>query len=74
MRPVIVTTAYQLFLDTVTLESTPYDHPEFHNMYAKECQLFDLMRQFTDEESTLYVQLLCEWREKNFTQFEIDRY
>ena len=64
MTTSIATQAFQLYVDTFALESTPYDHPEFHNMYAKECQLFDLMRQFTPEDSTLYAQLICEWNAK----------
>ena len=54
MRNVLVTTALQLYIDTIPLESIPYDDPEFHNLYAKECQLFDLMRQMTWEEGEEY--------------------
>ena len=61
MNKELVTTAYQLYVDTFDLESMEYDDPRFHDLYSKECQLFDLMRKFTPEESTLYVQLICEW-------------
>jgi hypothetical protein len=30
------------------------DHPEFHNLYAKECQLFDLLRQMDWSEGEEY--------------------
>ena len=54
MRHVLVTTAYQLYIDTVPMEAMPADHPEFHDLYAKECQLFDLLRQMSWEEGEEY--------------------
>lgn len=64
MRSVIVTTAYQLFLDTVSLDRMDTDHPEFHNLYAKECQLFDLLRQMDQEESREYKTLTLQYQAK----------
>lgn len=54
MRNVLVTTALQLYIDTVSLESMDVNHPEFHNLYAKECQLFDLLRQMDWQEGEEY--------------------
>lgn len=54
MRNVLVTTALQLYIDTLPLEEMSVDHPEFHNLYSKECQLFDLLRQMDWEEGEEY--------------------
>ena len=54
MRQTLVTTAFQLYVDTIDLETMNTDDPKFHDLYAKECQLFDLMRQMIWEESEEY--------------------
>ena len=45
MNQALITTAFQLYVDTVPLENMSVDDPKFHDLYSKECQLFDLMRQ-----------------------------
>lgn len=54
MRDVLISTAFELYIDTVSLEGMSTDHPEFHNLYAKECQLFDLLRQMDWQEGEEY--------------------
>jgi len=54
MNQALVTTAFQLYVDTVPMATMSADHPDFHDLYSKECQLFDLMRQFDWQESEEY--------------------
>lgn len=56
MRNVIVTTALELYIETLPLEGDGVDvsSQEFHDLYAKECQLFDLLRQMSWEEGEEY--------------------
>jgi hypothetical protein len=54
MRNVLISTALELYIETLPLEGMSTDHPEFHNLYSKECQLFDTMRQMSWEEGEEY--------------------
>lgn len=56
--------AYDLFIETLALETTDIntDSHKWHDLYSKECELFDMMRRFTTEETMEYAQLMCEWR------------
>ena len=54
MNKDLITTAFQLYVETVPLENMSVDHPEFHDLYSKECQLFDLLRKMDWEESEEY--------------------
>ena len=54
MRNVLISTAFELYIETLPLEGMSTDHPEFHNLYAKECQLFDLLRQMDWQEGEEY--------------------
>jgi hypothetical protein len=56
MRHVLVTTAYQLYIDTLELETTDIntESHKWHDLYSKECQLFDLLRQMSWEEGEEY--------------------
>ena len=58
----IVTQAFNLFVETLPLATTCINTKshKWHDLYSKECQLFDLMRQFTPEDSTEYKRLLKE--------------
>ena len=52
--------AYDLFIETLALESTDIntESHKWHDLYSKECQLFDLMRKFTPAEMVEYKRLL----------------
>jgi hypothetical protein len=56
MRNVIVTTALQLYIDTLELETTDInaESHKWHELYSKECQLFDTLRQMSWEEGEEY--------------------
>lgn len=56
MRNELVTTALELYIETLPLDAEGCDlvGQAFHDLYAKECQLFDLMRQMTWEEGEEY--------------------
>jgi hypothetical protein len=54
MDETLIAEAVQLYIDTVALETMDADHPEFQELYAKECQLFDLLRKMNWEESEEY--------------------
>jgi len=62
MTTSIATQAFELWVETLALETTDIntESAKWHDLYSKECQLFDLLRQFTPEDSTLYAQLICE--------------
>jgi hypothetical protein len=50
MNEALITTSFQLYVATVPLETMSADHPEFHDLYSKECQLFNLLRQMDWQE------------------------
>ena len=58
--------AYDLFIETLPLDTLDINDPvqaaEFHDLYAKECQLFGVMRQFSYAENMEYVRLMRQWR------------
>jgi hypothetical protein len=62
MTSSIVTQAFNLFVETLPLDTldvnNPWQSAQWHDLYSKECQLFDLMRQFTPEEMMEYKRLL----------------
>lgn len=56
MRNELVTTALELYIETLPLDAEGCDivGQAFHDLYAKECRLFDLLRQMTWEEGEEY--------------------
>lgn len=62
MTQSIAMQAFELWLETLALETTDIDteSDKWYNLYDKECKLFELLRKFTPEDSTLYAKLLCE--------------
>jgi hypothetical protein len=62
MTPVIVTTALALLIETLPLDTMDVDHPQFHHLYSLECQLFDTLRQMTEEQEELYLSLTQSYR------------
>lgn len=56
MRLTLITTALQLYIETLPLEAEGVDitGQAFHDLYAKECQLFDLLRQMDWAEGEEY--------------------
>lgn len=64
MTTSIATQAFELWVETLALETTDIntESAKWHDLYSKECELFGLMRKFTPEDSTLYAQLICEWK------------
>lgn len=64
MKKSIATQAFELWVETLALETTDIntDSVNWMDLFEKECKLFELMRQFTPEDSTLYAQLICEYK------------
>ena len=58
MTQSIVAKAFNLYLETADLSTMDADDARFYELYEKECQLFDLMRKFTPEESKEYRELV----------------
>jgi hypothetical protein len=50
----LIITALELYIETVPLEGMSVDHPDFHDLYSKECQLFNVLRQMNWEEGEEY--------------------
>jgi hypothetical protein len=53
----LVQEAFELFVETMPLETMPLnDETSFvwHDLYSKECKIFDLLRRMTDEEKDAY--------------------
>ena len=50
----LVQDAVNLFIETRSLESMDAEHPMFEELYQKECQLYVLFGQMTEEESNEY--------------------
>ena len=53
----LVQEAFELFVETMPLETMPLnDETSFvwHDLYSKECKIFDLFRRMTDEEKDAY--------------------
>ena len=65
MTQSIVAKAFNLYLETADLSTMDANDARFYELYEKECQLFDLMRKFTDEDSIRYAQLVCEQKYLN---------
>ena len=67
MRNVLVTAAFALYVETVPLASTDIntDSHRWHDLYAKECQLFDLLRQMDWEESEEYKHMVWVYNNDN---------
>lgn len=56
MKNLLVSTAFQLYVDTLELETTDINtqSAKWHDLYSKECQLFNMMRQMNWEELEEY--------------------
>jgi len=56
MRNLLITTSFQLYVDTIELETIDIniESDKWHNLYSKECQLFDLLRKMEWEELEEY--------------------
>lgn len=53
----LVLEAFELFVETMPLETMPLnDETSFvwHDLYSKECKIFDLLGRMTDEEKDAY--------------------
>jgi hypothetical protein len=50
----LVITALELYIETLPLENMSVDHPDFHDLYSKECQLFRVLRMMNWEEGEEY--------------------
>ena len=46
--------AFELFVETMTLETMSPDHPMFNELYEKECKIFELFGRMTDDEHNAY--------------------
>ena len=57
-----VQTALELFVETLPLDTLDIntESAKWHDLYSKECELFRIMNTFTEEDMTLYAQLVCE--------------
>jgi hypothetical protein len=56
MNTKLIDDAFGLFIETMPLETLDInaDSHRWHDLYAKECKLFDLMRQMNSEELEEY--------------------
>lgn len=54
MKSELVQEAVDLYIETLPLEDMDADHPMFEELYEKECRIFVLFAQMTDEESNEY--------------------
>ena len=54
--------AFALWVETLNLEAVDIntESARWHDLYSKECELFNLMRQFTPEDSIQYRALIKE--------------
>lgn len=50
----LIITALELYIETVPLEGMSVDHPDFHDLYSKECQLYNVLRMMNWEEGEEY--------------------
>ena len=50
----LVQDAVDLFIETRSLESMDAEHPMFNELYKKECQLYVLFGQMTEEDGNEY--------------------
>jgi hypothetical protein len=58
MNTVLLNQAIELFKATLPLDSLDVNNPwqadQWHDLYSKECQLFDCMRRMSEEELDVY--------------------
>lgn len=57
MKNNLVLEAFELFVETMPLETMPLNNETsfvWHDLYSKECKIFDLLRRMTDEEKDAY--------------------
>ena len=56
MNTKLIDDAFDLFVETIPLETMDInaDSQHWHDLYSKECKLFDLMRQMNEEELEEY--------------------
>ena len=56
MEKTKVRQAFELWVETLDLEVTDIntESAKWHDLYSKECQLFDILRTFTEEERKEY--------------------
>lgn len=60
MTQSIVNQAFELYVETLALKDTDIEtqHAKWIELYSKECELFDLMREFTPEQSAEYREMV----------------
>ena len=60
MTQSIVQQAFELWVETLELETTDISTQshKWHDLYSKECKLFEIMRTFTEEERVQYRKLV----------------
>ena len=46
--------AFELFVETMPLETMSPDHPMFNELYEKECKIFELFGRMTDDDKVAY--------------------
>ena len=63
MKSNLVQKAVGLFIETLPLETMPSDHPQFNELYDKECQIFYLFGLMTEEEHEEYRQEVAKYPE-----------
>lgn len=54
MNTQLVQEAFDLFVETMPLETMYPDHPMFEELYEKECKIFELFGRMTDDEHAEY--------------------
>ena len=56
MNTKLIDDAFGLFVETMPLETMDInvDSHRWHDLYSKECKLFDLLRQMNEEETVEY--------------------
>lgn len=57
MNTQLVQEAFDLFVETMPLETMPLNNETsfvWHDLYSKECKIFDLLGRMTDDEKNEY--------------------
>lgn len=56
MNTQLVQEAFDLFVETLPLDTIDIntESARWHDLYSKECKIFDLFRHMTDEEMIIY--------------------
>ena len=57
----LVNDAFGLFIETEPLQHMDTDHPMFKELYDKECQIFVLFNQMTEEDHIEYRKKVAEY-------------